>query len=172
MNLDDLDLKIEQELNYILTDKQRKCFQLENKSVSDLAIKLLNEKENFKIRPLNLAEILKHLNLNAEYKTELDNHILFDFNNKTIYIKKDEVDIKQKLYHIAVAIGNFILNNNSNDLAKEIDANIFAIELLMPYNEFRNKMLLGYTVEHLKEHFNVSYEVAYYRYNSIAKKLD
>ena len=83
--------------------------------------------------------------------------------------------MKFKLYQIAVEIGKFVLNQNfgeSNTLKREAEANIFAIELLMPYNKFRNKMIFGYSIDNLSNYFNVSYEVAEHRYNYIAKKLD
>lgn len=174
MNELDIDESLN-EINYFLSKEQNKCFQIENLDIKKLVNDLLNKKEDFKNRPLNIASIIEYLGLNAEYKDNVENFIQLDYDNKTIYINKDSVDIKYKLFQIAVEIGKFFLNKNfglSNDPNREIEANVFAIELLMPYNEFRNKMLIGYSIDNLKDTFNVSYEVAYNRYQYIAKKLD
>ena len=55
--------------------------------------------------------------------------------------------------------------------AEEQEANAFAAELLMSYDEVRNFIVQGYKVEDLMSHFNVSYDFAYYRYNFIAGML-
>ena len=55
--------------------------------------------------------------------------------------------------------------------AEEQEANAFAAELLMPYEEVRNFIIHGYDIEYLMAHFNVSYEFAYYRYNFIINMI-
>lgn len=41
----------------------------------------------------------------------------------------------------------------------------------MPYNETRNKIILGYSVENLSEYFNVTDEIARNRYNNIYNRI-
>ncbi len=175
MNMNELDIdEALKEINYFLSKEQKKYFQLESLDVKNLVNNLLHEKE-LEFSPLNLASIIENLGLNAEYKDNVENFVQLDNINKTIYINNDGVNMKFKLYQIAVEIGKFVLNQNfgeSNTLKREAEANIFAIELLMPYNKFRNKMIFGYSIDNLSNYFNVSYEVAEHRYNYIAKKLD
>ena len=41
----------------------------------------------------------------------------------------------------------------------------------MPYNETRNKIMLGYSVENLSKHFNGTDEIARNRYNNIYNRI-
>lgn len=164
------DLKIDQELNYSLSREEVNYFKEDNLEIKTLA----TNKVIFEKRPLNLSEILVFLGLNAEYKENVKNFVQLNRNTKTIEINKDDVDIKLKFYKIAVEIGKYVIDSNfgvSDSEARNIQNHIFAINLLMPYNETRNKILIGYTPDHLADYFNVSYEVAHYRYNYIVNRI-
>ena len=120
--------------------------------------------------------VIKHLGLNAIYKENVENLVKLDEVNKVIEINKDEVKIEFKFYKIAKEIASYYLNQKlgkveEKDLNRIKLENIFAIELLMPYNETRNKIMLGYSVENLSKHFNVTDEIARNRYNNIYNRI-
>ncbi|QKF91487.1 ImmA/IrrE family metallo-endopeptidase [Campylobacter sp. CCUG 57310] len=145
---------------------------------------LLNSSKTNLSYPINLATILNELNLKAEYSDKITDEALLDPNQKTIFIRRDDLPMTRKLFSIAHEIGHWMLHsrdksrpriNFSNKLicdeiskVEEQEANAFAAELLMPYDEVRKLIMIGYSVENLMTYFNVSYEFAYYRYMSVS----
>lgn len=154
-----------------LTSVQKRAFTCENKNIEFLVKKIVYDfNKNTSNNYINLIDIIKGVGLNAEY-ANIDTYTSLDLDNKTILINKDNVSMKDKLFNIAIEIGHYVLLQNYKE-TNELNATLFAIELLMPYNQFRNKMIFGYSIDNLSDYFNISYEVAYYRYNYIVKKLD
>ncbi|WP_103600321.1 ImmA/IrrE family metallo-endopeptidase [Campylobacter concisus] len=148
---------------------------------------LLSDSQANASRPVNLAIILSELGLSAQYKDDMIDEALLNPMQKVIYIKRDDKPITRKLFSIAHEIGHWMLHSRdrerprinfySNPTIDEIqtmeeqEANAFAAELLMPYDEVRNFIAHGYGLEFLMAHFNVSYEFAYHRYNFIISRL-
>lgn len=138
-------------------------------------------------RPVNLAIILNELGLSARYKDDLIDEALLNPMERTIYIRRDDKPMTRKLFSIAHEIGHWMLHSRDKErprinfsdnpvideivTAEEQEANAFAAELLMPYDEVRNFIVRGYGIEYLMAHFNVSYEFAYYRYNFIINMI-
>lgn len=138
-------------------------------------------------RPVNLAIILNELGLSARYKDGLIDEALLNPMERTIYIRRDDKPMTRKLFSIAHEIGHWMLHSRDKErprinfsdnpvideivTAEEQEANAFAAELLMPYDEVRNFIVHGYGIEYLMAHFNVSYEFAYYRYNFIISMI-
>ena len=148
---------------------------------------LLNNSKANLSRPVNLAIILNEQGLSAQYKDGLIDEALLDPMQKVIYIRRDDKPMTRKLFSIAHEIGHWILHSrdkerprinfsdnpiiNTQVTAEEQEANAFAAELLMPYDEVRSFIMQGYSIEYLMAHFNVSYEFAYYRYNFIINMI-
>lgn len=136
-----------------------------------------------KTRPVNLAVIIKALGLNAIYKENINDYALLNPMDKTIYILKDEQPIRNKIFAVAHEIGHWILHSRDKErprpnlhdktnldkflIEEEKEANAFAFELLMPYEETRNLIVFGYEVNHIASHFEVPIETAYRRCNEI-----
>lgn len=159
---------------YSLTKDELTYFQSDNLEIKILAENLLNEQKEFSKKPLDLAKIILHLGLNVEYKDNVENLVNLNRKNKTIEIKNDNVNIKKKLYKIAVEIGKYVLDKEfgvSDDENRIFYNHLFAINLLMPYNETRNKILLGYSIQNISDYFNIPYDVAYNRYNYIINRI-
>lgn len=151
------------------------------------ARKLLRECGLEKTRPVNLAVIIKTLGLNAIYKEGMHDYALLNPMDKTIYILKDDQPIRDKIFAVAHEIGHWILhsrdkerpriNFHGNDILDRIlieeekEANAFANELLMPYEETRNLILFGYDVNYIANFFGVPIEVTYRRCNEIHSML-
>lgn len=145
---------------------------------------LLNNSQANLSRPVNLAIILNEQGLSAQYKDGLIDEALLDPVQKVIYIRQDDMPMTRKLFSIAHEIGHWILHSRDKtrprinfatnhvfdeiSRAEEQEANAFAAELLMPYDEVRKLIMLGYSVENLMGYFNVSYEFAYYRYMAVS----
>lgn len=151
------------------------------------ARKLLIESEAGKTRPVNLATIITELGLKATYKEDMTDYALLNPMDKTIYVLKDNQPIKEKIFAISHEIGHWVLhsrdkerprlNFNSNEslnkvfVEEEKEANAFAFELLMPYEETRNMILFGYSINYIASHFGVSLDMAYARYNEICQMI-
>lgn len=151
------------------------------------AKKLLSGSRANLSRPVNLAIILNELGLSARYKDDLIDEALLNPMERTIYIRRDDKPMTRKLFSIAHEIGHWMLHSRDKErprinfsdnpvideivTAEEQEANAFAAELLMPYDEVRNFIVHGYGIEYLMAHFNVSYEFAYYRYNFIINMI-
>lgn len=151
------------------------------------ARKLLSGSQANTQRPVNLAIILNELGLSAKYKDGLIDEALLNPIEKTIYIRRDDKPMTRKLFSIAHELGHWTLHSRDKErprinfsdnpildeiiTAEEQEANAFAAELLMPYEEVRNFIIHGYDIEYLMAHFNVSYEFAYYRYNFIINMI-
>lgn len=151
------------------------------------AKKLLSGSRANLSRPVNLAIILNELGLSARYKDDLIDEALLNPMERTIYIRRDDKPMTRKLFSIAHEIGHWMLHSRDKErprinfsdnpvideivTAEEQEANAFAAELLMPYDEVRNFIVRGYGIEYLMAHFNVSYEFAYYRYNFIISMI-
>lgn len=151
------------------------------------AKKLLSGSRANLSRPVNLAIILNELGLSARYKDDLIDEALLNPMERTIYIRRDDKPMTRKLFSIAHEIGHWMLHSRDKErprinfsdnpvideivTAEEQEANAFAAELLMPYDEVRNFIVRGYGIEYLMAHFNVSYEFAYYRYNFIINMI-
>lgn len=158
-----------------------------DKAVISAKTLLENSKANEK-RPVNLAIILNELGLNAIYSEDIEDEALLNPMEKTIYVKVDDKPMTRKLFSIAHEIGHWVLHSRNKirprinfednnpfrsqeEIAEEKEANAFASELLMPYNEVRNMIMIGYSVEDIMNYFNVSYAFAYNRYNFIIGRL-
>ena len=152
------------------------------------ARKLLRDCGLEKTRPVNLATIIKTLGLNATYKEDLTDYALLNPMDKTIYVLKNDQPIRDKIFAVAHEIGHWTLhsrdkerprfNFNGKDrpsdkvlIEEEREANAFAFELLMPYEETRNLIIFGYSVNYIASHFGVPIETAYRRYNEIHQML-
>lgn len=151
------------------------------------ARKLLRDCGLEKTRPVNLAIIIEKLGLKATYKEDMTDYALLNPMDKTIYVLKDNQPIKEKIFAIAHEIGHWVLhsrdrerprlNFNGNEslnkvlVEEEKEANSFAFELLMPYEETRNLIIFGYSVNYIASHFGVPIEKAYMRYNEIHQML-
>lgn len=151
------------------------------------ARKLLSGSQANTQRPVNLAIILNELGLSAKYKDGLIDEALLNPIEKTIYIRRDDKPMTRKLFSIAHELGHWTLHSRDKErprinfsdnpildeiiTAEEQEANAFAAELLMPYEEVRNFIIRGYNIEYLMAHFNVSYEFACYRYNFIINMI-
>lgn len=148
---------------------------------------LLIESEAGKTRPVNLATIITELGLKATYKEDLTDYALLNPMDKTIYVLKNNQPIRDKLFAIAHEIGHWVLHSRDKErprlnfhgneqldkvlVEEEKEANAFAFELLMPYEETRNMILFGYSVNYIASHFGVPIEKAYMRYNEIHQMI-
>lgn len=149
---------------------------------------LLIESEAGKTRPVNLATIITELGLKATYKEDLTDYALLNPMDKTIYILKDNQPIRDKIFAVAHEIGHWILHSRDRErprfdfsgkdrpsdkvlIEEEREANSFAFELLMPYEETRNLIIFGYSVNYIASHFGVPIEKAYMRYNEIHQMI-
>lgn len=151
------------------------------------AKKLLIESKAGQTRPVNLATIITELGLKATYKEDMTDYALLNPMDKTIYVLKDNQPIKEKIFAIAHEIGHWMLHSrdkerprlnfhNNEQLDKvlvkeEKEANAFAFELLMPYEETRNMILFGYSINYIASHFGVSLDMAYARCNEIYQMI-
>ena len=107
--------------------------------------------------------------------------------DKTIYILKDNQPIRDKIFAIAHEIGHWMLHSRDRErprlnlhgnkaldkvlVDEEKEANTFAFELLMPYEETRNLIIFGYSVNYIASLFGVPIEKAYMRYNEIHQMI-
>lgn len=107
--------------------------------------------------------------------------------DKTIYILKDNQPIRDKIFAVAHEIGHWVLHSRDKErprinfhgneqldkvlVEEEKEANSFAFELLMPYEETRNMILFGYTIDCIASHFGVSLDMAYARCNEIYQMI-
>ena len=149
---------------------------------------LLIESEAGKTRPVNLATIITELGLNATYKEGMNDYALLNPMDKTIYVLKNDQPIRDKLFAIAHEIGHWVLHSRDKErprfdfsgkdrpsdkvlIEEEKEANAFAFELLMPYEETRNLIIFGYSVNYIASHFGVPIEKAYMRYNEIHQMI-
>ena len=149
---------------------------------------LLIESEAGKTRPVNLATIITELGLKATYKEDMNDYALLNPLNKTIYVLKNDQPIRDKIFAIAHEIGHWILHSRDKErprfdfsgkdrpsdkvlIEEEKEANSFAFELLMPYEETRNLIIFGYSVNYIASHFGVPIETAYRRYNEIHQMI-
>lgn len=144
---------------------------------------LLIESEAGKTRPVNLDTIITELGLKAIYKEDMNDYALLNPLDKTIYVFKNDQPIRDKLFAIAHEIGHWMLHSRDRErprlnlhgnealdqtlIEEEKEANSFAFELLMPYEETRNLIIFGYSVNYIASHFGVPIEKAYMRYNEI-----
>ena len=149
---------------------------------------LLIESEAGKTRPVNLATIITELGLKATYKEDMNDYALLNPLDKTIYVLKNDQPIRDKIFAIAHEIGHWILHSRDKErprfnfsgkdrpsdkvlIEEEREANSFAFELLMPYEETRNLIIFGYSVNYIASHFGVPIEKAYMRYNEIHQMI-
>lgn len=105
----------------------------------------------------------------------------------TNYQQKNDQPIRDKLFAIAHEIGHWVLHSRDKErprinfhgneeldktlVEEEKEANSFAFELLMPYEETRNLIIFGYSVNYIASHFGVPIEAAYRRYNEIHQMI-
>ena len=139
-------------------------------------------------RPVRLLNILNALGLSTRYaKPEdgLTEEAMLLPQEKTILVKCDDAPVTRKLFSIAHEIGHFVLhshdkercrlntqnlmNLDQNEMVEEQEANAFAAELLMSYDETKNMLLKGYEIQDIMAHFNVSYSFAVFRTSFIVK---
>lgn len=140
-----------------------------------------------KKRPVNLAVIIKKLGLKATYKEGMRDYALLNPMDKTIYVLKNDQPIRDKIFAVAHEIGHWILHSRDKErprpnlqdkknldkflIEEEKEANGFAYELLMPYEETRNLIIFGYSVNYIASHFGVPIEAAYRRYKEIHQMI-
>ncbi len=147
-----------------------------------MARQLLLQNEIYKkYRPVHFTPLLKDLGLQVVFKDTLENEALLDPHKKTIYILNDQKPMLRKFFSIAHEIGHWVLHTrdktrprigeyrNLSPLEKmeEQEANAFAAELLMPFEEVAHCIFYGYDPAKLADFFNVSYEFAAHRYNFV-----
>ena len=148
---------------------------------------LLIESEAGKTRPVNLATIITELGLKAIYKEDMNDYALLNPMDKTIYVLKNDQPIRDKIFAVAHEIGHWVLHSRDRErprfdfsgkesldkvlVDEEKEANKFAFELLMPYEETRNMIIFGYSVNYIASHFGVPIEKAYMRYNEIHQMI-
>lgn len=151
------------------------------------ARQLLRDFNLEKTRPVNLAVIIEKLGLKATYKEDITDYALLNPMDKTIYVLKNDQSIRDKLFAIAHEIGHWVLHSRDRErprlnfhgneqldkvlVEEEREANAFAFELLMPYEETRNMIIFGYSVNYIASHFGVPIEAAYRRYNEIHQMI-
>lgn len=151
------------------------------------ARRLLRDYNHEKERPVNLAVIIEKLGLKAIYKEDMNDYALLNPMEKTIYVLKNDQPIRNKIFAIAHEIGHWVLHSRDRErprlnfhgnerldktlIEEEKEANAFANELLMPYDEVRILVIFGYEANYIAEYFGVPIEVAYRRYNDIYIKL-
>ena len=151
------------------------------------ARKLLCDCNLEKARPVNLATIITELGLKAIYKEDMNDYALLNPLDKTIYVLKNDQPIRDKLFAVAHEIGHWVLHSRDKErprinfhgneeldktlVEEEKEANSFAFELLMPYEETRNLIIFGYSVNYIASHFGVPIETAYRRYNEIHQMI-
>ena len=151
------------------------------------ARQLLRDCNLKKTRPVNLATIITALGLKATYKEDMNDYALLNPMDKTIYVLKNDQPIRDKIFAIAHEIGHWILHSRDRErprlnlhgnealdkalIDEEKEANTFAFELLMPYEETRNLIIFGYSVNYIASHFGVPIETAYRRYNEIHQMI-
>lgn len=152
------------------------------------AKRLLAESEASQTRPINLAIIIEELGLKATYKEDMNDYALLNPMDKTIYVLKNDQPIRDKIFAVAHEIGHWILHSQDKErprfdfsgkdrpsdkvlIEEEKEANSFAFELLMPYEETRNLIIFGYSVNYIASHFCVPIETAYRRYNEIHQMI-
>ncbi|WP_163534194.1 ImmA/IrrE family metallo-endopeptidase, partial [Helicobacter suis] len=151
------------------------------KAVS-MAKQLLSKNPIYKERrPIHFTPLLKDLGLQVVFADNLQNEALLKPLEKTIYILNDQKPMLRKFFSIAHEIGHWVLHTrdkprpriqeyrNLSPLEKteEQEANAFAAELLMPFEEVANCIFYGYDPAKLADFFNVSYEFAAHRYNFV-----
>ena len=152
-----------------------------------VARKLLRDCGLEKTRPVNLATIIKTLGLNATYKEGMRDYALLNPMDKTIYVLKNDQPIRDKIFAVAHEIGHWVLHSRDKErprinfhgneqldkafIEEEKEANAFAFELLMPYEETRNLIIFGYSVNYIASYFGVPIETAYRRYNEIHQMI-
>lgn len=125
--------------------------------------------------PTDLSIVIEMLGLTAQYKENMSDKAALNRENKTIYVKKDNEGIHDKIFAIACEIGHYVLHSQDDNIYRENEAKqeatSFAVELLMPYYEVRSLVLKGYNEEYLMRYFNVNYELAKSRYDYMIDRL-
>ncbi|WP_104759241.1 ImmA/IrrE family metallo-endopeptidase [Helicobacter bizzozeronii] len=136
-------------------------------------------------RPIKFSALLADLGLKLQHASkEQTGHdeALLDPQKRVIWILDNDKPLSRKLFSIAHEIGHWMLHSRdkcrprapSYELLdavgkiEEQEANAFAAELLMPYEEVARCIFWGYSVADLQRHFRVSYEFAQHRYNFVA----
>lgn len=152
------------------------------KQKADELLKLCDE------RPIKLSLILNHLGLSTRYATaddDMPEEAKLIPQEKIILVRQDDAPVTRKLFSIAHEIGHFVLHNHNKEryrldmknvnkldddqMIEEQEANAFAAELLMPYNEVKEMLLKGYDTQDIMNYFNVSYAFAVFRTSFIVK---
>lgn len=150
------------------------------------AAQLLNSNVAYKnARPVDFVAILNDLGLKLVLREDIEDEALLNPMEQEIWIRDDDMPISRKFFSVAHEIGHWVLHSHDRirtrsdnyskldpqGIADEQEANAFAAELLMPYDEVASCILHGYTAQDLVEYFHVSYEFAYYRYNFVSMGL-
>ncbi|PAF49024.1 hypothetical protein BKH43_07470 [Helicobacter sp. 13S00401-1] len=148
---------------------------------------ILLQKAKINSYPVNLAAILNFLGLDAKYSDKIEYEAMLSPKEKTIFIRKDTLPMTRKFFSIAHEIGHWVLHSHDKqrprinlelaqqvddiDIKEEKEANAFASELLMPYDEVRKLIMIGYSPQNLQEYFDVSYSFAYNRYEAVYRMI-
>ncbi|WP_104682943.1 ImmA/IrrE family metallo-endopeptidase [Helicobacter felis] len=136
-------------------------------------------------RPIKFSALLADLGLKlklASKEQTSQDEALLNPKERVIWILDDDKPLSRKFFSIAHEIGHWILHSHDKarprapsyelldpvEKIEEQEANAFAAELLMPYEEVARCIFWGYGVTDLQRHFNVSYEFAQHRYNFVA----
>ncbi len=143
--------------------------------------------KNFELneRPVNLLRIINKEGLKIINEKEASSAGRLDIENKMIYIQSSDV-LERKLFTIAHELGHWFLHKNlgvlefdrdpnsleHNNSDYEREANAFAAELLMPFNEVRTLILKNkYEVKDVANYFSVSYNAASNRVSNVIRTL-
>lgn len=140
--------------------------------------------KNLKERPIDLKRILSEQGLRIVTKRDINDCALLDPINRIIYVKDQR---KNNSFEIAIALGHWFLHPRDKNyncksftgneimdaiMPNEIqEANAFAFELLMPYAEVREFILLNRTYRFVARYFKVPYWVAVFRYDGICDMI-
>ncbi|WP_120945893.1 ImmA/IrrE family metallo-endopeptidase [Helicobacter labacensis] len=138
-----------------------------------------------KARPIDFKLLLHDLGLKlkrAPKDDAIQDEALLDPQERVILILDDDKPLSRKFFSIAHEIGHWVLHSRDQVRSRAVsyeqldpvrkieeqEANAFAAELLMPYDEVASCILWGYDIADLKGYFNVSYEFAAHRYNFVS----
>lgn len=151
---------------------------------TNMAYELLASNPEYKQGvPVNFSAIVKDLNLKVCFDGTIQDEALLDPAKQTILIKKSSIP-QRMFFSLAHEIGHWLLHSKdriryrkstyqsgSLEEVEEQEANAFAAELLLPFNEVKAHIKQGFDAESLAILHNVSYEFASYRFNFVMNRL-
>ncbi|EOJ2288653.1 ImmA/IrrE family metallo-endopeptidase, partial [Campylobacter jejuni] len=163
--------------------KRSKMYSPDYAKATNIAADLLLTIPDIKSgRPINFNAILDNQGIRVEIVPELPVEAQLDPVKKIIKIRQDNMPIQRKFFSIAHELGHWFLhsrdkirnrysNCDGDYYFEEQEANAFAAELLMPFNEVAKCIMWGYSVIDLMDRFNVSFEFASIRYDFVSNGI-